>query len=61
LSFLLYKNEFPDIQAVVRYHKDLTEEGKKFRQEDFQRTFQPSRWSKLKRSILNFLKIIKPV
>ncbi|MDZ7673066.1 MAG: hypothetical protein U5K53_09605 [Halanaerobiales bacterium] len=59
LSFLIYENEYPDIQALVRYHKDLTEEGKKLREEDFQRTFQPSRWAKLKRSILNFLKIIK--
>lgn len=59
LSFLIYKNEYPDIQAVVRYHKDLTEEGKKLRQEDFKRTFQPSRWRKFRRSILNFLKIIK--
>jgi len=59
LSFLLYKNEYPDIQAVVRYHKDLTEEGKILRKEDFRRTFQPSRWRKLRRSILNFLKIIK--
>jgi small nuclear ribonucleoprotein (snRNP)-like protein len=59
LSFLLYKNEYPDIQAVVRYHKDLTEEGKKLREEDFSKTFHPSRWRKLKRAILNFLKIIK--
>ena len=59
LSFLLYKNEYPDIQAVVRYHKDLTEEGKKLREEDFKKTFQPSRWRKLRRSTLNFLKIIK--
>jgi hypothetical protein len=59
LSFLLYKNEYPDIQAVVRYHRDLTEAGKKLRKEDFKRTFQPSRWRKIRRSILNFLKIIK--
>lgn len=59
LSFLFYKNEFPDIQSVVRYHKDLTEEGKQLRKEDFQRTFQPSRWRKFRRSILNLLKIIK--
>ncbi len=59
LSFLVYENEYPDIQVLVRYHKDLTEEGKKLRKEDFQRTFQPSRWSKFKRSIINFLKIIK--
>jgi small nuclear ribonucleoprotein (snRNP)-like protein len=59
LSFLIYENEYPDIQALVRYHKDLTEEGKKLRSEDFQKTFQPSRWLKLKRTILNFLKIIK--
>lgn len=59
LSFLLYKNEYPDIQAVVRYHRDLTEEGKKLRAEDFQRTFRPSRWRKIKRSIINFLKVIK--
>ncbi len=59
LSFLLYKNEYPDIQAVVRYHRDLTEEGKRLRKEDFQRTFKPSRWRRIRRSILNFLKIIK--
>jgi small nuclear ribonucleoprotein (snRNP)-like protein len=59
LSFLLYKNEYPDIQAVIRYHRDLTETGKKLRKEDFQRTFQPSRWRRIRRSILNFLKIIK--
>jgi len=59
LSFLLYKNEFPDIQAVVRYHRDLTEAGKELRKKDFQRTFQPSRWRRIRRSILNFLKIIK--
>jgi len=59
LSFLLYKNEYPDIQAVVRYHKDLTEEGKKLREEDFKKTFHPSRWRRVRRSILNFLKIIK--
>lgn len=39
LSFLLYKNEYPDIQAVVRYHHDLTAEGKKLRQEDFEKNF----------------------
>ena len=59
LSFLLYKNEFPDIQAVVRYHRDLTEAGRELRKKDFQRTFQPSRWRRIRRSILNFLKIIK--
>jgi len=59
LSFLLYKNEYPDIQAVVRYHKDLTEEGRELREKDFKKTFQPSRWRKLRRSTLNFLKIIK--
>jgi len=59
LSFLIYKNEYPDIQAVVRYHRDLTEKGKKLRAEDFQKTFQPSSWRKIRRSIINFLKIIK--
>ena len=59
LSFLLYKNEFPDIQAVVRYHKDLTEEKKRLRKEDFKKTFQPSRWRRIRRSIINFFKVIK--
>lgn len=59
LSFLLYKNEYPDIQAVVRYHKDLTAEGKKLREEDFKKTFHPSRWRKIRRSLINFFKIIK--
>jgi len=56
---LIYKNEYLDIQAIVRYHRDLTEEGKELRIEDFQRAFQPSSWRKIRRSIINFLKIIK--
>lgn len=59
LSFLFYKNEYPDIQAIVRYHKDLTEEGRRLREKDFQKTFKPSRRRKIKRSITNLLKIIK--
>ena len=59
LSFLLYKNEYPDIQAILRYHKDLNEESKKIREKDFQKTFHPSRWRRYKRSFLNYLKIIK--
>lgn len=59
LSFLLYKNEYPDIQAVVRYHKDLTEEAEKLREDDFQKTFHPSRWRRIRRSIINLLKVIK--
>jgi len=59
LSFLLYKNEYPDIQAVVRYHKDLTEAGKELREKDFKKTFHPSRWRKIRRSLINFFKIIK--
>lgn len=59
LSFLIYKNEYPDIQAVVRYHKDLTEAGKELREKDFKKTFHPSRWRKIRRSAINFFKIIK--
>jgi len=40
---LIYKNEYLDIQAIVRYHRDLTEEGKGVKNRRFSKglsTFQ---------------------
>ncbi len=59
LSYLLYKSEYPDILAIVRYYKDLRENAKKEREKDFKKTFNPSRWRRVLRTIINFLKIIK--
>lgn len=58
-SYLLYKNEYPEIQALVRYFQELSETGKKEREKEIEKTFQPSRWRKMLRSIGNFFKIIK--
>ena len=58
-SYLLYKNEYPEIQALVRYFQDLSEEGKQEREAEIERTFHPSRWRRTLRSIGNFFKIIK--
>ncbi len=59
LSFLLYKNEYPDIQAIVRYYRDLREKNLKERELDFRKTFHPGRSRRALRSFTNLLKIIK--
>ncbi|MFW5985024.1 MAG: hypothetical protein ACOCQ1_01990 [Halanaerobiaceae bacterium] len=59
LSYLLYKSEYTSIQALIRYHDELTEEGRKEREKELKKTFNPSRLSKSWRQIKNFFKTIK--
>ncbi|MHC4762294.1 MAG: hypothetical protein ACYS71_02785 [Planctomycetota bacterium] len=58
-SYILYKYEYPNIQAVVRYHDQLSEAGKKQRQLELKRTYHPGPLRRLKRKTLNVFKTIR--
>ena len=57
-SYIFYKYEYPQIQALIRFHDKLSEEGKKAREKELRRTYNPSIFKKIKRKIQNFFKTI---
>ncbi len=57
-TYIFYKYEFPQIQALIRFHEELSEEGKKARAKELKRTYKPSVFKRLKRKIQNIFKTI---
>jgi len=58
-SYILYKQEYPNIQALIRYHDELSEPGKKQREKELKRTYHPSYLRRLKRRIQNVFKTVR--
>ena len=58
-SYIVYKFEFPNIAAFVRYHDGLSDEGKKKRQRDLERTYHPGMLRRARRKTQNFFKTIR--
>ena len=58
-SYILYKQEYPKIQVLVRFHNQLTEDGKRQREKELKRTYHPSALRRSKRRIHNFFKTVK--
>ena len=58
-SYILYKYEYSNIQALLRYHDELTEDAKEERDKELERTYHPRTLRKLKRKILNVFKTIR--
>ncbi|MHC4322859.1 MAG: hypothetical protein ACYSUX_01145 [Planctomycetota bacterium] len=58
-SYILYKYEYPDISAVVRFHDELSEQNKKAREKELKRTYHPGPWRRLKRRILNVFRTVR--
>ena len=58
-SFILYKNEYPNIAALVRYHDQLSEKGKKEREDELKRTYHPTFPRRVKRKIQNIFKTVR--
>ena len=53
-SFILYGDEFASIQAIYRYTDQLSEENRRRRQKDLNRSFHPGPLRRLVRSLRNF-------
>ncbi len=58
-SYLLYKYEYPEIQAVIRFHDDLSEPNKKEREKELKRTYHPGPWRRFKGRLLNIFRTIR--
>ncbi len=58
-SYILYKHEYPNIAALVRYHDQLSETNKKAREKELERTYHPTFLRRLKRKIQNVFKTVR--
>jgi len=58
-SYILYKYEYSNIQALIRFHNELSESGKKEREKELKRTYHPKFLRRLKRKTQNVFKTVK--
>lgn len=58
-SYIIYKYEFPNIQALIRFHDELDEHNKKEREQGLRRTYHPDPWRIQKRKILNIFRTVR--
>ena len=58
-SYILYKHEYPNIAALIRYHDQLSETNKKAREKELERTYHPTFSRRLNRKIQNVFKTVK--
>jgi hypothetical protein len=58
-SYILYKSEYPNIQTLIRYHDELSEENKRKRQRQLQKVYHPGALNRTGRRIQNFFKTVR--
>lgn len=58
-SYILYKEEYPNVRFFVRYHSDLDERRTKERQKVMKKTYHPNLFRRFGRYINIFFKIIR--
>jgi len=58
-SYLLYKYEYPNIVAVIRFHDKLSEDDKNEREKELKRTYHPGPWRRQKRRTLNIFRTVR--
>ena len=54
-SYIFYKDEYQDIQAIYRYARELDEEAQKRRARDIDRAFHPTLLRRFRRASRNFM------
>ncbi len=58
-SYMLYKFEFGNISAIVRFHDYLSDEGRKKRDAELERTYHPNWFRRTWRKTCNVFKTIR--
>ena len=58
-SYILYKHEYSNMTALLCYHDQLSEENKKKRQKQLEKTYHPGPIRRLKRKTLNVFKTVR--
>jgi hypothetical protein len=58
-SYILYKYEYPKIGLVIRFHDDLSDDNKKARDKELEKTYHPDWDRRLKRKTLNVVRTVR--
>ncbi|MHC4552242.1 MAG: hypothetical protein ACYSUT_05690 [Planctomycetota bacterium] len=58
-SYMIYKYEYGNISALVRFHDYLSDEGKKERDAELERTYHPNGLRRCCRKMMNIFKTIR--
>ena len=58
-SYILYKQEYPNIVTLIRFHDELSEKNRKQRDEELRRTYHPGPWRRARRKILNIFRTVR--
>src|SRR4030042_4736970 len=58
-SFILYKYEYPNIEAVIRFHDELSEHSRKQRDKELRMTCCPGPLRRLRRKMLNIFRKVR--
>ncbi len=58
-SYILYKHEYGNIGAVIRFHDELSEGNKKKREKQLEKTYHPGVGRRLKRRLVNVFKTVR--
>lgn len=58
-SYILYKNEFPNIELVIRYQDKLNQEEKTHREKALKRYYKPKVMHRIKRKLRNFFCVVR--
>ena len=58
-SYILYKYEYPNIAALIRFHDELNEHNKEEREKELKRTYHPTLLQRFKRKIKNVFKTVR--
>ena len=58
-SHILYKHEYGNIQALIRYHDELSDAGKSQREKELKRTYHPNFLRRFGRKLQNVFKTVR--
>ena len=58
-SYMIYKYEYGNIGALIRYHDQLQEDNRKRRDAELKRTYHPSWWRRMRRKLMNIFRTIR--
>lgn len=58
-SYMIYKYEYGNIGALIRYHDKLGDENRKRRDAELQRTYHPACWRRWRRRLMNLFRTVR--
>ena len=58
-SYILYKHEYPNVAALIRFHDELSERNKKKREGELKKSYHPTLLRRLKRKTQNVFKTLR--